>query len=212
MNVLILGPTQVDYQIIHKIIIKYDCLIAVDKGIEHFWDLGITPDFAIGDFDSVSDLIYGKAIEEWRSKTKFIRYLPEKDKSDFELALDILKKGDTVKAFGFTGGRLDHELSCLFLMKTAHQRGIRLKIIDKNNTCEWISRSRIVGRDELYPYFSIVPLSDMTLKLRGFYYPLNKTKVKMNTSLLLSNKIKAEKALIRIYSGEGMVIRSRDRI
>ena len=77
--------------------------IGVDHGVEELLKQGITPKFAIGDFDSLQNR---QTLENLN-----IQILPErKDVTDTHAAIDyLLSKGyDEIEIYGVTGGRLDH--------------------------------------------------------------------------------------------------------
>lgn len=96
----------------------FDCVIAVDRGYASLRRIGIMPDAAVGDFDSLG----------------FVPACPtrafpvEKDASDMELAMrEALDRGaDEVLLYGAFSARLDHTLANLQMLCGYAQRGVRV--------------------------------------------------------------------------------------
>lgn len=88
-------------------------LIAVDGGLRHCDQLGLSPDLIVGDFDSVDQKIFLKY-----SNLPTLTYPTEKDESDLELALaeGMRRTEGEIALVAVTGGRLDHTLSNLQLL------------------------------------------------------------------------------------------------
>lgn len=94
----------------------FDKAIAVDGGFSSLCAIGVTPDFALGDFDSLGHVPQGVPIE---------RHPVMKDDSDTALALEwALAHGmREVVVYGALGGRLDHTLATLSALVGAGARG-----------------------------------------------------------------------------------------
>ena len=94
---------------------------ALDRGADACRAAGVVPTRILGDFDSVSD-----GAREWaeRMGARADRYCPDKDDTDFQLALRLLS-GD-VLVTGCWGGRFDHAFSNVFSSLGAMGRGVRV--------------------------------------------------------------------------------------
>ena len=86
-----------------------DLIIAADSGLAACEEAGITPDWIVGDMDSLDDL---KRLEKYPPE-RVVRHRSDKDFSDTELALSLLwEKGcGEVWLAGGGGGRTDHLLA-----------------------------------------------------------------------------------------------------
>ena len=94
---------------------------ALDRGADACRAAGVVPTRIMGDFDSVSE-----GSREWaeRMGARADRYSPDKDDTDFQLALRLLS-GDVVVT-GCWGGRFDHAFSNIFSSLWAMERGVRV--------------------------------------------------------------------------------------
>ena len=83
-----------------------DLVIGVDRGFKYSLALGLRPDLAIGDWDSLRDL-------KLLGKCPRLTLPREKDRSDlYFAACAAVNAGATeIVAIGVTGGRPDHELA-----------------------------------------------------------------------------------------------------
>ncbi len=104
------------------------CVICVDGGLRHCVAARITPDVLIGDLDSADASLVANLDT---TRTQCIRYSPDKDATDLELALQYVNdtfvesafrtedpliavkahKGVEVCVVGISGGRTDHMLA-----------------------------------------------------------------------------------------------------
>lgn len=82
---------------------------ALDRGADACRTAGVRPDRILGDLDSISD-----EARRWAEglKIETMRYDPDKDDTDFQLALGLLE-GECVVT-GCWGGRFDHAFSNVF--------------------------------------------------------------------------------------------------
>ncbi|MFV0411567.1 MAG: thiamine diphosphokinase [Paracoccus sp. (in: a-proteobacteria)] len=84
-------------------------LVAADGGADAALALGVVPELAIGDFDSISDQARAALGPER------LIHIPEQDSTDFAKALSRTQ-ADFMIAIGFSGRRLDHTLAALTVM------------------------------------------------------------------------------------------------
>lgn len=156
---------------------KGDLLIGVDRGALFLLQLGITPDLAIGDFDSLRN----QELSLIENRISDIRYsVPKKDWTDSELMLKIAfedYKLDNVRIFGATGGRIDHFLINLFTVLNPDIRLYANHIILEDRQNEIIYRlagsHKIKNLPEFY-YFGVTCLGPVkNLKIQGALYNLN---------------------------------------
>lgn len=143
--------------------------IGVDRGSLFLLEVGIVPDLAVGDFDSLdaSELV---RVEEVVSDIHYSK--PEKDDTDTQLAIELALARypeAEVILIGGTGGRLDHLLSNLWLpMEPRFQDKIRqIKLIDNQNSIAYFSPGRYqiekeAGKNYL-AFVCLTPIENLTL-------------------------------------------------
>lgn len=186
--------------------------IGVDEGVLYLQKRGITPEAAFGDFDSISEEDTARLSKQDIHMFSFDR---EKDMTDLELAIQwaIEQRPDWIILYGATGGRLDHELINIQMLKLGLDRGIEMKIVDcKNEIFLKAQGTYTLEIDERYPYISFLPFSPRVkgITLDGFKYPLNKADLEWGSTLCISNELVTKKGTYSFDDGIIMVIRSKD--
>ena len=102
--------------------IKDAVIICCDGGMRHAMKLGITPDYIVGDFDSVSSDV----LEYYRSQNIELKQVPcRKDETDMELGINhaIEIGADDITLIGGIGSRMDHTLANVFLLIRINKKG-----------------------------------------------------------------------------------------
>lgn len=191
--------------------VKYDYIIAADSGAEYAASLGLKPDIILGDFDSVSD----ETLESFKEAGCLIKkFTPEKDETDFDIALKEAISLNPVKitVIGGSGTRLDHTLTTFFCIMRVLEDGVDCEIIDPNNRIYFRNSDFVISKEEQYGNFvSLVPVTEsVTLTIKGMKYPLENKKVFRGESLCQSNEIVDEKAEISVKDGTVAVFESMD--
>ncbi len=193
----------------------FDCVIVADGGLELAEMLALTPTAVVGDFDSVKP----EVLEKYRSASRILWdvHKPEKDETDTELAIGTAMKlgcGRLV-ILGATGGRLDHELSNIHLLKSCLDAGVDAALYDAQNRVSLLTRERVFHRDGIYgKYISFIPMTEKVrgIRLTGFKYPLSGRDISIGreAGLCVSNEIVEDTAVIRIDDGILICIESKD--
>lgn len=195
MKTLIVASGPLDRDVLKRQILRADRIIACDGGQDHLEAIGCKADLLIGDFDSIKSTVPGD-----------IHYQAEKDFSDLQAALDIASKDSAhIRVVGATGGRLDHFLSAVMLL-FGYEKDI--EIIDAQNTVFVRTASFELNKGS-YPYFSLIPLDEMIITIRGARYPLQQFTLKPYTSVGLSNEWK-EHVSVEFKQGRLIVVLSSD--
>ncbi|WP_010530494.1 thiamine diphosphokinase [Lentibacillus jeotgali] len=189
-----------------------DAWIGADRGSLTLIENNITPDYAVGDFDSMSDPDKDMVLNQ--SKV-FEQYPSEKDQTDLEIALEqaYALNPEKIYLFGVTGGRLDHELINIQLLYSIMDRNIQGMITDSQNQLELTEPgTHRISYDKNYPNISFVPYTLFVngLTLEGFYYPLTDETVSWGSTLCISNKLISDFGTFSYNEGILLVIKSRD--
>lgn len=193
-----------------EVIRTFDYTIGVDRGAWWLLKHNITPDIAIGDFDSVTT----SEFQLIQKKAKRIdKYPKKKDFTDMELAIEqaITLRPKEVVIYGAVGSRLDHTMGNIFLLERLNEAGIAGVIRDINNEVRIVS-NRITVRNEIrYPYISLLPITEtIKVSLKGFVYDVSRVSIRRGQTLGISNEIYGDQASIEVHEGKVLVIQSRD--
>ena len=102
---------------------KFKKKIVVDGGAHRARQLGIIPDWVVGDMDSIS--VQDRRFME-EAGVSFELHPAEKDFTDTQIALALAERegGREIEVWGGTGSRLDHNLSNSFSAASFLARGI----------------------------------------------------------------------------------------
>lgn len=191
---------------------KFDYIIASDKGLEILDKYNITPNYIIGDFDSIDKNILSKYIN---NKEIVIRKLnPEKNYTDTHMAikLAIELNSTDVTILGAIGTRIDHTIANVHILKEPLEKGICCRIIDNRNEIQLINKKTVLEMDKGYKYISLIPLTTKVeeITLRGFKYPLSNATLEVGHSIGVSNEQCDKIAEIDLKSGILIMIKSKD--
>jgi thiamine pyrophosphokinase len=182
---------------------KGDYVIGVDKAAYWLLTHGITPNIAIGDFDSTTTKEFQYIQKSVRSVNIYPR---EKDKTDMELAIhyaEANRPGEII-IFGAVGTRLDHSIATFFMVG-------KHVLVDMKNKIRLVSRGKTIIEKASYRYISLLPFTkSITLTLTGFRYDLVNKTINQGSTLGVSNEITGKKATVEIFSGKAWVIESND--
>lgn len=210
-GIIIAGGNCISSEKLKELIPYYDILVAADSGFNHLSAIGKYPDYLVGDFDSID---MSSLTEIDAGITKVIRHPIEKDKTDTELAIDVLYelKVDEITILGGTGSRLDHTLSNIFNLRYMYELGINGTIMDENNSVTYMRGYSVVSIKEADTYISILPITTdgAEISLKGFHYPLDHECLNLGSSLGISNYLEKNEGTVICHKGEVLLIKACD--
>lgn len=102
--VTLVGASDVNPLDVEKSLTQAPTLVAADGGAAVLLAQGYRPEMVIGDFDSLSEPARQELLPNQ------LHYVSEQETTDFEKCLTAIE-APLILALGFTGRRLDHELS-----------------------------------------------------------------------------------------------------
>jgi thiamine pyrophosphokinase len=190
-----------------------ELVIATDGGITHLAALGWKADVFLGDFDSAPENL--KSLCGGDRTVSTFTFPREKDKTDFELALEyalgFLEPGGVIELLGAFGGRWDMTFSNLFLPASIAAKDTSGKkprfLFREGSTLVYI----MTGPDRLVipletagSTVSLLPLSPVvkgvTLK-GGFKYPLKNGTLPFGITLGMSNEFYGRGGILTVKKG-----------
>ncbi len=199
---VILGGVIKDKEYIKSVIPDGARIICADRGCDSAVAMGLMPDAAIGDFDSASA----------EPPCGVIRYPSRKDYTDGELAIRYaVDNGYTdITVLAATGGRLDHEIANMLLLRFAAP-AYRAVITDEQNDIYYMNGEITIHKKKGH-VLSIIPVGgDMEgVVTEGLEYALSGETLRFAESRGVSNIITEDKCRITAQKGESFVILSRD--
>lgn len=190
-----------------------DYVVVADAGLCVCKLADVWPDCIVGDFDSVEQSV----LMNYKGKTKIVTHLPEKDATDTELAIELAMEEDCDRILlcGVTGGRLDHMLANLDLLKHILDCGAEGVLLDEQNRITIHQTTFSVRKVDSYgTYFSLIPYSDVVegVTLQGFKYGLSQATLQKGkqSGLCVSNEIIEDIAHIQFQTGILLAIEAKD--
>ncbi|MCL2199009.1 MAG: thiamine diphosphokinase [Defluviitaleaceae bacterium] len=201
--VIISGGKITDYKYIKSQIKSTDTIICADSGYAHAVSMGVTPSIVVGDLDSVGEIPDGVFV---------LRYPQKKDLTDTEIAIEYAReKGFNEFLFlAATGGRMDHCLTNILLLKSFLPGNKNAAIIDEYNKI-MITDSRLQLCEPCGSLVSLVPLTDCQgVSTKNLEYPLHDADMYVGKGLGVSNVMIADNAEVTVKNGILFVIVARD--
>lgn len=191
-------------------------MLAADKGSELARDLDIVPNIVVGDLDSTS-----KGTVKWllHQNVDFRTYPSKKEKTDGELALETASEigADHLTITATLGGRFDHSIGNLFLLKQAARIGLDCRIVEPGLEIMFLWEKEDGGggvelKGDPGDTVSLMPLSDSArLRLSGFEYGGRDVELRLGSSKGLSNLLIKDRGEIKIESGQVFVFHGKQR-
>lgn len=188
-----------------------DVILCADGGLEHAARCGITPDYMIGDFDSVSD----KTLEEFKTAgVRYIMYPPEKDYTDTEICMDkAIKLGaDEICIAAGIGSRADHSLGNIGLLHILMEKGIKSYLISDDCTIYMCRNDSFSLKGEIGDTVSIIPYGGNIegITLKGLKYPLDNAPISLGKPTGISNVMVDSECTISVKKGEIIIVHYRN--
>jgi thiamine pyrophosphokinase len=198
-----------DYVAIKKYLCG-DIFICADGGARHMRKLNIVPDLLIGDFDSIieEDLVFYK-----ENNVRIVKFPQDKDYTDTELAIDegVDMGAAEIVILGATGGRMDHTLSNVFLLKKMLKKGIKGKIVTANDEIMMIKDFvEIEGAPN--DIISLLPFDGdvQGITTKGLFFQLQDETLYSGSSRGVSNVFSDTSCQIVVSNGVLLLVKSRE--
>lgn len=211
MRIVILsGGIPPSYELLKKEISNSDFLICADSGANCLFKYNILPDYLIGDFDS----IYKEIMDFFLQKNVAIeRYPREKDSTDTQIALEkACFLGATEIIFlGCTGGRIDHTLGNLGLLKKCLNLKIKAYLIDDKNII-FITEKPLEISGTTGECFSLQAFGSKVsnLTIKNAKYELSSYELYFGDPLTISNEFIGRNVSIEFNDGILLIMFSKD--
>ncbi|MBJ8326172.1 thiamine diphosphokinase [Streptococcus pacificus] len=192
---------------------SFDYYIGVDRGSLVLLEQNLPLDMAVGDFDSVSKEEFERIQQQ--AKTLYLAK-PEKNDTDTEMALKIIFKQypkAQVTIFGALGGRIDHEMSNLFLPSDPELYPLmkQITVRDAQNHIRFYPKGKhSIEKVTSMTYVSFMTNDNSPLTIKGAKYELTE-RTFFKKQIYASNEFINQPITIEVSSGYAIVIQSKDR-
>ena len=176
----------------------FDFVIAVDAGFAHLEGVGVVPDMAVGDFDSLGYVPKCRRVS---------RHPVKKDKSDMELAMEkaVTWGHDELVVYGALAGRLDHTLANLQLFARFSERGLYVTGVGDGFAVRLLTGPDAFELPEglAEGTVSVFSANDAARGVieRGLAYSLDDETLTNRTSRGLSNELTGQPATVAVEKG-----------
>ena len=155
--------------------IDEEVVIAADKGYEFALKQGIIPEIVIGDFDSST----------MPTNLNVLKLNVEKNETDGQEALSYaIKKGyDEIAIYGISGGRLDHEMGNLSLLKSGEEQGVSMVEKEYDVDIYFKSKGKYAFKTQKGKEFSIITFIEDSIISNGIgvKYPIDNLHLSSNS-------------------------------
>lgn len=192
---------------------SFDYRIAVDRGLDFFYQVNETPDCIVGDLDSANAL----AVEYYRGQksVRLEKLNPMKNETDTEHAIGLAIElgASEIVILGGTGGRLDHFLGNVGILGIGLERGVEISLVDEYNRIRLINKKTVISQKEQYGrYISLIPFFGEAegVTLTGMKYPLINGKLHEFHTLGISNEIVEEYGIVDVKKGNLILCESKE--
>ena len=201
-----------DYSIIKQFINNqnYDYIICADGGANHAYKMNITPNYIIGDLDSINKEI----IDFYKKQNVLFEEFPsKKNETDSELCILLSKSlnASKIDLFGTLGGRVDHTLANINLLYYIREQEIIPRIISEKEEIYIATNECVKIKGKEKDIISIIPIKGDVkgITLENLEYPLNNYDMNYSTPLGISNIMLSEECKIAVKKGSLLIIRNK---
>ena len=176
-------------------------MIAADAGLAVLRRAGVSPDLIVGDFDSLGEIPEG---------TDVVRHPVMKDDTDLALAVsEGAARGCTDFVLnGTLGGRLDHTLANIQLLRRIAEQGGRGVLVGPHECLTAVHNGALRFSADARGYVSVFCLGDRAegVDLEGLLYTLRDAALTGDRALGVSNEFTGAASRVAVRNGTLLVV------
>jgi thiamine pyrophosphokinase len=177
-------------------------VIAADGGAHVAEYYGCRVDAVIGDMDS---LIPDELAALEKNGAKVLRYPPEKDETDLELALKwaVSQKVDWLRIIGGTGGRFDQMMANVYLLALPELHGVDAALVSLNQEIYLLSPGSHILHGVTGDTVSLIPIGGSVhgVSTEQLKYPLRGETLLVGPARGISNVMLEDAATVTLEDG-----------
>lgn len=200
-TLIVLGGDAPSAELLARCAREAEWIIAADKGLEAFEAAGVMPDLLLGDMDSVDPQVFSR----FCAHAEIERLPREKDDTDggHAVAVALSRGAKEITILGALGGRMDHALANLMLLKRAYLGGASAQMIDERVRIVRIDKEIILSHAK-GDTISLIPIGEAHgVTLEGLYYHSDEAlSFDFVNPLGISNVVTEEHVRITVQEGD----------
>ncbi|MGR6835151.1 thiamine diphosphokinase [Syntrophomonas erecta] len=187
-----------------------DLIICSDGGANYAYQIGLVPDYIVGDMDSIAPEVR----EHYnRMQVPFKRYPKRKDFTDTQLAMSLAENlgVNQIVFTGTIGKRLDHTLSNLYCCLEQVHKGLKVMHYHPDYQV-YLFTGKLEIQGKPGDIVSVLALSDCCqgVSEKGFQYPLEDVVLEKKNPYAISNVLADTVGIITVQEGILAVIHYRE--
>jgi thiamine pyrophosphokinase len=214
MRVLLVcaAPEHDDAALVARLAGEHELVVAVDGGAALCRSAGITPDLALGDFDSLDT---EELVRLSAARVEIVRFDPLKDETDLGLALEAVRArgASSVTVTAAFSGRFDHSLAATGLLLRAvdlspeiHEPDLRGWLLSPSAR----DRLELHGRGATVSVMALVEGSQV--RVEGARWSGKHVELQLLDSLGVSNVLEADSMCVTVTRGAVLVLSPVDQM
>jgi thiamine pyrophosphokinase len=210
MFLIVAGGDPPGGNLLTKLAQQAGTIIAADKGAAYCLEAGVTPHLVVGDMDSAPAGLQER-LQDLGVEVK--RFSPHKDYTDTRIALDeaVSRGAKDVEIVGAMGGRFDHELANVHLLKRGLDAGLTIRIISEIQQIFLVDSEYTIS-DRKGWTASFLPVTETVegITLKGFAYELEGASMEIGNPYGVSNVILGHEAGVVVKKGILLAVLTND--
>lgn len=187
----------------------YDYIICADGGANHTYNMEITPDYIIGDLDSVDE----KLVSYYKNTgVKFEKFPAKKDETDTELCIYLARdlKATRIDFIAALGGRIDHTITNINLLYYLKEMDIIPRIISEKEEMYIAVNEEITISGNVGDIVSVIAINGDAdgVTLKNLEYPLDNYYMKYGVPIGMSNVMLSNECKVKVKKGNLIIIKN----
>ncbi|WP_195250799.1 thiamine diphosphokinase [Romboutsia sp. 1001713B170207_170306_H8] len=188
---------------------KYDFIICADGGANHLYNMGVIPDYIIGDLDSAKSDI----VDYYRKKNvSFKKFPAKKDETDSEICIFLAQNlnAKEIDFIGALGGRIDHTIANINLLYYIKEKGIKPRILSEDEEINILINEQVIINGNKGDLISVIPINGDAngVTLENLEYPLVNHNMKYSVPLGISNVMLDNNCKVSVNQGTLLIIKN----
>lgn len=179
--------------------------IALDGAANYLREIGLKPDFLIGDMDSLSK----EDKESFERSGAKILFEPDQNLTDLEKAIIFCdnRSAKNIEILNALGGRNDHSLANVSFLKKYYSDKRKITLFGKEDKLEFVKNKKIKAKGKPGSRIAFLGFFEAQISSFGLKYEMRNFKIKLGYKESVCNSLDSNEAIVEI-DGEAIMISS----